>query len=199
TATAMVMPSMDALIEGSETVIVTVVDGPQYDVGTPAMATVTIADGNAPTSTTTSSSTSTSTTSSSTTTTLPPNMCEAFVDGPTFDSIACRIRALREQVLAESGLGTFQAKLTAKLVKVLNFTNQAIDSCRAGKLGPTRKRLKKAAKGLTVYRRMLASQAAVTKIGPTVRQSFLDLGEPMRADATTLRTIVACPSDAPAE
>jgi len=39
-----VTPTDDSLVEGSETVIVTLVDGPGYTVGTPSTATITIAD-----------------------------------------------------------------------------------------------------------------------------------------------------------
>ncbi len=44
TATATVMPVNDPTVEGGETVIATIVDGADYDVGAPNSATVTIAD-----------------------------------------------------------------------------------------------------------------------------------------------------------
>ncbi|HKE42925.1 MAG TPA: Calx-beta domain-containing protein [Steroidobacteraceae bacterium] len=47
TATLTITPLADAIVEGSETAIITVVDGADYDVGTPGNATVTIADASA--------------------------------------------------------------------------------------------------------------------------------------------------------
>jgi len=43
--TVTITPIADALAEGSETMTLTVVDGPHWDVGAPASATVSIADG----------------------------------------------------------------------------------------------------------------------------------------------------------
>ena len=44
TTTVTVTPLSDALVEGDETVILTLTDGPNYDLGSPTQATVTIAD-----------------------------------------------------------------------------------------------------------------------------------------------------------
>src|SRR4029078_1016062 len=41
-------PFNDGFVEGPETVIATLVDGPQYDVGEPGVATITIADNPTP-------------------------------------------------------------------------------------------------------------------------------------------------------
>jgi hypothetical protein len=148
------------------------------------------------TTTTTTSSTTTTTTSSTTTTTLPPGGCDGIPDGPTFASIRCRVEVLRERVLAEAGLGTFQAKLEKKLGKALANLDASSEFCAASDVKKAKKRLKKVAKALSQYVHRLGSLAARKKLEAALREEFQAAGEPIAADAAVLRDQVACPGDA---
>jgi hypothetical protein len=94
-------------------------------------------------------------------------------------------------------LGSYQSKLMTKLDKLLDRTHAAIDACRDARLDRAKARLKELVKGLTGYRHILAGRAARKKLDPEVRASFLDAGEPIKADALALRGTLACPDDAP--
>jgi hypothetical protein len=108
------------------------------------------------------------------------------------------LQALLDRVLAEEGLGTFQEKLQTKLELLIQRGNEGIEACREPKQGRAETRLKQIVKGLGGYRHKLSSRKARKKLDPVVRETFVDAGEPIRADAQALRETLVCPDDAPA-
>jgi hypothetical protein len=154
------------------------------------------------TSTSTSSSTSTlapttsTSTSSSTSTTLPAGGCDGIPDGPTFASIICRLDVLVGQVNAESGLGSFQAKLAKSLVKASGRTTDAQTVCADGNVKKTKRRLKQAAKAVSKYGQRLGKRAAQKQLEEGLRLDFLGRGELIAPDVEALRAQVECPASA---
>lgn len=100
------------------------------------------------------------------------------------------------RVGAESGLGAFQAKLAKSLDTGSSRTTDAQTLCGDGNLKKTKKRLQQAAKGLEQYTHRLSGLPAKKKLDPTLRETYLEAGDPIASDLTTLRKHVQCPADA---
>jgi cysteine-rich repeat protein len=195
------LPQNTACTPGADPCVEYVCDGAgtcgEYVCGatTTAPASTTTTSSTTATSTTTTSSTtsSTTTTAATTTTTAPAGGCSGTPDGPTFDSILCRLDALGGRVGAEVGLANFQSKLAKSLQSAASDTDDARTLCAASNAKKAKKRLQEAAKALSQYAHRLASLSARHKLDPTVRTTYLQAGAPIGADLRTLRAGLHCP------
>jgi hypothetical protein len=134
---------------------------------------------------------------STTSTTIPSATCGDIPDGPTFESIACRLEALLELIRGEEGLGFLQAKLEKKLELLIRRTDEAVTACRIPKIARVNTRLKQISKGLGAYQHRLGTLKARKKIPAEIREPFIAAADPIRTDTDALRDAVACPDDAP--
>jgi hypothetical protein len=119
-----------------------------------------------------------------TTTTLPPTGC-AGAPAVSFESILCRVAALRDRVQGESRLGKFQAKLVKNL-DVAHARTAEAQGLGTGK--KAKKKLQQAAKALTQYAHRLSSLSARKKLDSGVRTDFLHAGQAITPDVKALRS-----------
>ena len=150
-----------------------------------------------PTTTTTHPPTTTTTQprTTTTTTTLPPQGCAGTPQGATFASILCRLDALAARVQGASGLGSFQSKLAKSLDTARSRTEDAQSLCDAGAKNAkkTKKRLQEAGKAVSQYVHRLAGLPARNKLDGTLRTEFLQAGQAIEPDLSSLRAHVQCP------
>jgi hypothetical protein len=132
-----------------------------------------------------------------TSTSLPPGTCATIPDGPTFESIACRLAALLEQIRGEGGLAFLQRKLEKKLELLVRRTDEAVVACRQPKPPRVNTRLKQVSKGLGAYQHRLGTLKARKKIPAEIREPLIAAADPIRTDTDALRAAVSCPDDAP--
>jgi uncharacterized repeat protein (TIGR03803 family) len=130
-----------------------------------------------------------------TTTTLPAGGCAGTPQGATFASILCRLDALAARVQGESGLGSFQSKLAKSLDTARSRTEDAQSLCDAGAKNAkkTKKRLQDAGKAVSQYVHRLAGLPARNKLDGTLRTEFLQAGQAIEPDLSSLRAHVQCP------
>ena len=134
--------------------------------------------------------------SSSRTTTLPTTGCPS---GATFASVRCRLEALRAAIAAESGLGSYQAKLGKNVDKALGKLGDAEGLCASNGKNDAKKaksRLAQVKKTLTQYTHTLKGLPARKKLDAGVRTTFLAEGEAIVPAVSALRAGLACPADA---
>jgi len=122
--------------------------------------------------------------------------CKDTPDGPTFESLPCRIYGLLERVNTETTLGTFQKKLAKKLSKAGKSEEDARGRCAGSDVEQTSKLLLKSAKLLAAHAKILASNAAIDKLDATLRNELRAAGEAIRPDVELLSQQVSCPADA---
>jgi hypothetical protein len=140
--------------------------------------------------------TTTTTHPPTTTTTLPPQDCAGTPQGATFASILCRLDALATRVQGDSVLGRFQSKLAKSLDTARSRAEDAQSLCDAnGKndAKKAKKRLQEAAKAVSQYVHRLAGLPARKKLDDTPRTDFLQAGQAIVPDLTTLRAQLQCP------
>jgi len=140
--------------------------------------------------------TTTTTHPPTTTTTLPPQDCAGTPQGATFASILCRLDALAGRVQGDSVLGRFQSKLAKSLDTARSRAEDAQSLCDAnGKndAKKAKKRLQEAAKAVSQYVHRLAGLPARKKLDDTPRTDFLQAGQAIVPDLTTLRAQLQCP------
>ena len=101
-----------------------------------------------------------------------------------------------ERVTGESALGTLQAKLARGLDKARQRLDDGRTRCSESNLKKARKRLQQTATALAQYVHRLGSHAARKKLDEAVRLDFLNAGDAIAPDVTTLRTTLVCPADA---
>ena len=144
--------------------------------------------------TTTLPPTTTTTHPPTTTTTLPPQGCAGTPEGATFASILCRLDALAARVQGESDLGSFQSKLANSLATARSRTEDAQSLCDAGtNAKKTKKRLQEARKAVSQYVHRLAGLRARKKLDGTLRTDFVQGGQAIEPDLSSLRAHVQCP------
>jgi hypothetical protein len=142
-----------------------------------------------------SESTTTTTQPPTTTTTLPPQDCAGTPQGATFASILCRLDALAARVQGESGLGSFQSKLAKSLGTARSGTEDAQSLCDAGAKNTkkTKKRLQEAGKAVSQYVHRLNGLRSRKKLDGTLRTNFVQAGQAIEPDLSSLRAHVQCP------
>lgn len=143
--------------------------------------------------TTTTTHPPTTTLPPTTTTTLPPQDCAGTPQGATFDSILCRLDALAARVQGENGLGSFQSKLAKSLDTARSRAEDAQSLCDAKNAKKAKKRLQEAGKAVSQYVHRLAGLPARKKLDGTLRTDFLQAGQAIGPDLSSLRAHVQCP------
>ncbi len=146
------------------------------------------------TSTSTSNSTRTSTTTvttstapASTTSTLIVELpCVLVSDGPTFDSLNCRITALLADVQDESRLGSIQSQLVNALERAKQLKDAAESSCIQLDTKRAKKQLQQAAQKLAQFSHRLRSHSTKRKVPAEVREPFASRADAIKNDARTL-------------
>src|SRR5262245_14986305 len=124
-------------------------------------------------STTTSVTTITTTTAGTTTTTTLASGCDRERAVPTFASIDCRLRALLDQVTAESSLDGFQSKLVRNLSKARDGEEASDGACTTSDLKHTRRRLKQAIRSMIQYGHHLQNLRARKKLPAALRTELV--------------------------
>ncbi len=133
-----------------------------------------------------------------TTTTLPTGPCGGIpFEPPSFASIDCRLALLLMDVNGASGLGTYQAKLAANVIKARSRATDGGTLCRQSNVKKTKKRLQQAEKAMNQFVHRLNGSAAKRKLDPMLRPTFVAAGTQLENDVKTFRGTVACPQDAP--
>jgi hypothetical protein len=156
---------------------------------TGSYATITITDA-PPTVTTT-------TTLPPTSTTVPADACARRAREATFDSLGCRLAALRGQTLSALETGDVQRWLVGRLTKAASNLDVARTACAGGGRSKRPKaRLGRTARLVAKFAHRLRSHAA-SKSGYGAAGAPLALdADAIRADATALRRRLQCPVDA---
>jgi 6-phosphogluconolactonase (cycloisomerase 2 family) len=131
---------------------------------------------------------------STSTTTLPDAAC---ANQPSvFESIACRLRALRDETVTTAALGTLRPKLNRAVDRAADRVGAAQGICSFGKAKPTRARLGRARRQLARYVRRLRGRAAEKTVPSEIRTRLAAEADALKAEIVALRRRVACPIDA---
>jgi hypothetical protein len=131
---------------------------------------------------------------STSTTTLPDAAC---ANQPSvFESIACRLRALRDETVTTAALGTLRPKLHRAVDRAADRVGAAQGICSFGKAKPTRARLGRARRQLARYVRKLRGRAAEKSVPSEIRARLAAEADALKAEIVALRRRVVCPIDA---
>ena len=181
--------------------------GPRCDIGafegdstaattttsTSPLTTTTSTTQTAPTTSTSASTTSTSTTAPRSTTTTLPGACET---APTFNSLDCRLAALRAQIDGETGLDPIRPKLVQSLSRARSAVEAAEGACASSQLKSPRRRLKTAVRDMIQYTHHLSTLVARKRVPAALRNALVAAGDPIEADLRILKSGLQCPADA---
>jgi hypothetical protein len=158
----------------------------------------------APTSSTAATSSSTSSSSSSSTTSTGPSVptttvplplgCALVTDGPTFPSLRCRLRTLRERTEDDDVLDHARAPLLGALGKATAREVQAEDACMAGGTRAPKVRIAQMRRHLARYRRRLRVLVRRSDEMNAIVGPLADLAAAVRTDARALRRALSCPA-----
>jgi hypothetical protein len=121
-------------------------------------------------------------------TTVPPGN-GSCPSGTSFTSLECRLDALVDATRAAPDLGRVSARILKQLARAAGVTRDADAMCSQGKPRPTRARLKRARRLVTVARGLLAPRrGSVAPDASTLANGAGAIGD----DLKTLRLRLRC-------